>query len=159
MGQEQGSGGVSVLCWLAAPIAMFYVSLWNLVIRSKVVMRLSSVMSSQIGVMYDCLCNTTVTLPKPTVAWRSVSQKLENRATSADCRPTSAPILPDFLVGRQLFCRSTQVKSFVDRSTDNRATFGQCHDEKIFKKSADHRPTLHRWQNPWRSVDWSTKLL
>ena len=53
--------------------------------------------------------NTTVTLPKPTVARRSVSKKLENRATSADCRPTSAPILADFLVGRRLFCRSTQV--------------------------------------------------
>ena len=24
MGQDQVSGGVSVLCWLAAPIAMFY---------------------------------------------------------------------------------------------------------------------------------------
>ena len=24
MGQDQVSGGVSVLCWLAAPVAMFY---------------------------------------------------------------------------------------------------------------------------------------
>ena len=62
--------------------------------------------------------NTTVTLPKPTVARQSVSQKWENRATSAECRPTSAPILANFLVGRRLFCRSTQVKSFVDRSAN-----------------------------------------
>ena len=24
MGQDQVSGGVSILCWLAAPVAMFY---------------------------------------------------------------------------------------------------------------------------------------
>ena len=60
---------------------------------------------------------TTVTLPKPTVGRRSASKILENRPTSAVCRPTSAPILAEFVVGR-LFCRSTLVKSFVDRSTD-----------------------------------------
>ena len=49
------------------------------------------------------MSNTTVTLPKPTVARRSVSKKRENRATSADCRPTSAPILENFVVGRRLF--------------------------------------------------------
>ena len=47
-----------------------------------------------------------------------MSQKWKNRATSADCRPRSAPILADFLVGRRLFCRSNQVKIFVDRSAD-----------------------------------------
>ena len=29
MGQDQVSGGVSVLCWLAAPVAMFYGNLQN----------------------------------------------------------------------------------------------------------------------------------
>ena len=87
------------------------------------------------------ICNTTVTLPKPTVARRSVSQKWENRATSADCRPTSAPILPDFLIGRRLFCRSTQVKSFVDRSTDFQ---GFCHRWSVGRWSPDHRPTIGR---------------
>ena len=29
MGQDQVSGGVSVLCWLAAPVAMFYGNLRN----------------------------------------------------------------------------------------------------------------------------------
>ena len=33
------SGGVSVLCWLAAPVAMFYGNLQNLVIRSKSVIK------------------------------------------------------------------------------------------------------------------------
>ena len=33
MGQDQVSGGVSVLCWLAAPVAMFYGNLQNLVIN------------------------------------------------------------------------------------------------------------------------------
>ena len=33
MGQDQLSGGVSVLCWLAAPVAMFYGNLQNLVIK------------------------------------------------------------------------------------------------------------------------------
>ena len=33
MGQDQVSGGVSVLCWLAAPVAMFYGNLQNLVIK------------------------------------------------------------------------------------------------------------------------------
>ena len=55
MGQDQVSGGVSVLCWLAAPVAMFYGNLQNLVRRSKSVIKSSSVISSQIGVMSDQL--------------------------------------------------------------------------------------------------------
>ena len=51
MGQDQESGGVSVICWLAAPVAMFYGNHQNLVIRSKSVIKSSSVISSQIGVM------------------------------------------------------------------------------------------------------------
>ena len=47
--------GVSVLCWLAAPVAMFYGNLQNLVISSKSVIKSSSVISSQIGVMSDQL--------------------------------------------------------------------------------------------------------
>ena len=49
------SGGVSVLCWLAAPVAMFYGNLQNLVIKSKSVIKSSSVISSQIGAMSDQL--------------------------------------------------------------------------------------------------------
>ena len=55
MGQDKVSGGVSVLCWLAAPVAMFYGNLQNLVIKSKSVIKSSSVISSQIGVMPDQL--------------------------------------------------------------------------------------------------------
>ena len=55
VGQDQVSGGVSVLCWLAAPVAMFYGNLQNLVIRSKSVIKSSSVIGSQIGVMSDQL--------------------------------------------------------------------------------------------------------
>ena len=54
-GQDQVSGGVSVLCWLAAPVAMFYGNLQNSVIRSKSVLKSSSVINSQIGVMSDQL--------------------------------------------------------------------------------------------------------
>ena len=53
MRQDQVSGGVSVLCWQAAPVAKFYGNLQNLVIRSKSVIKSSSVISSQIGVMSD----------------------------------------------------------------------------------------------------------
>ena len=86
--------------------------------------------------------NTTVTLPKPMVTRRSVSQKWENRATSADCRPTSASILAIFLVGRRLFCRSTQVKSFVDRSAD---FHGFCHRWSVGRWSPDDRPTFWKF--------------
>ena len=55
MGQDQVSGGVSVIYWLAAPVAMFYGNLQNLVIRSKSVIKPSSIISSQIGVMSDQL--------------------------------------------------------------------------------------------------------
>ena len=55
MGQDQVSGGVSVLCWLAAPVAMFYGNLKNSVIRSKSVLKSSSVINSQIDVMSDQL--------------------------------------------------------------------------------------------------------
>ena len=49
------SGGVDVLCWLAAPVAMFYGNLTKFGIRSKSVIRSSSVISSRIGVMSDQL--------------------------------------------------------------------------------------------------------
>ena len=52
MGQGQVSGGVSVLCWLAAPVAMFYGNLQNSVITSKSVLKSSSVISLQIIQMY-----------------------------------------------------------------------------------------------------------
>ena len=55
MGQDQASGGVSVLCWPAAPVAMFYGNLQNSVIRSKSVFKSSSVINSQKGVMSDQL--------------------------------------------------------------------------------------------------------
>ena len=45
----------SVLCWIVAPVAMFYENLQNLVIRSKSVIKSSSVIRSQIGVMSDQL--------------------------------------------------------------------------------------------------------
>ena len=54
MGQDQVSGGVSG-CWLAAPVAMFYENLQNVVTRSKSVIKSSSVISSQIGVISDQL--------------------------------------------------------------------------------------------------------
>ena len=49
------SRGVSVLCWLVAPVVVFYGNLQNLVIRSKSVINSSSVISSQVGVMSDTL--------------------------------------------------------------------------------------------------------
>ena len=55
MGQDQVSGTASVLCWLAAPVAMFYGNLQNLLIRSKYVIKSSSVIRSQTGVIYDQL--------------------------------------------------------------------------------------------------------
>ena len=53
MGQDQVSGGVSVLCWLTAPVVIS--SMGTSVIRSKSVLKSSSVISSQIGVMSDQL--------------------------------------------------------------------------------------------------------
>ena len=55
MEQDQVSGGLSVLCLLAAPVAVFYGNLLNLVIRSKSVIKSSSIISSQIGVLSDQL--------------------------------------------------------------------------------------------------------
>ena len=52
---SSGNNGVSVLCWLAAPVAMFHGNLKNSVIRSKSVLESSSVINSQIGVMSDQL--------------------------------------------------------------------------------------------------------
>ena len=52
MGQDQVSGGVSVLCWLAAPVAMFYGNLQNLVIRLKSVIKFSSVISTNLGLIH-----------------------------------------------------------------------------------------------------------
>ena len=64
MGQGQVSGGVSVLCWLAAPVAVFYGNLQNLVKRSKSVSKSSLVISSQIGVMSDQLRVSCIWCPR-----------------------------------------------------------------------------------------------
>ena len=37
MGQDQVSGGVSVLCWLAAPVAIFYGNLQKFGFKVKIV--------------------------------------------------------------------------------------------------------------------------
>ena len=55
MGQDQVSGGVSVLCWLAAPVEMFYENLQKFGNKVKSVLKSSSVISSQIGEMSDQL--------------------------------------------------------------------------------------------------------
>ena len=55
MGHYQVSGGVSVLCWQTAPVAVFYGNLRNFLIKSKSVIKSSSVISSQIGEMSDQL--------------------------------------------------------------------------------------------------------
>ena len=49
------SGGVSILCWHVAPVVMFNGNLQNLVIRSKLVIKSSSVISSEIGAISDQL--------------------------------------------------------------------------------------------------------
>ena len=110
-------------------------TIWHKEKKEKAVFFMSQIEISSLGI------NITVTLPKPTVGRRSASKILENRATLADCRPTSAPILADFLVGRRLFCRSTQVKSFVDRSADLQ---GFCHRWSVGRWSPDNRPTVGR---------------
>ena len=53
VGQDQVSGGVSVICWHVAPVAMFYGNLSHLGKKSISVIRSRSVIGSKIGVMPD----------------------------------------------------------------------------------------------------------
>ena len=53
VGQDQVSGGVSVLCWHAAPVANVLWNLSQLGKRSNSVIRSRSVIGSKIGVMPD----------------------------------------------------------------------------------------------------------
>ena len=53
VGQDQVSGGVSVLCWHATPVAMFYGDLMLLGKMSNSVIRSRSVIGSKMGVMPD----------------------------------------------------------------------------------------------------------
>ena len=53
VGQGQVSGGESVLCWHAAPVAMFYGNLSQLGQKSNSVKRSRSEIASKIGVMSD----------------------------------------------------------------------------------------------------------
>ena len=93
---------------------------------------------------------TTVTLPKPTVGRRSVSKNSENRATSADCWPSSAPILADFFGRPTNFLSKHHSYKFrwpirlfsLILSTVKRQAPG------IGQHSADDRPTAGQ-QNLW----------
>ena len=106
------------------------------------VVELRSAVSEEKSKMSQLYCShITQTDGWPTVGRRSASKILENRATSADCRPTSAPIFAKFLIGRRLFCQSTQVKSFVDRSADFHGFF---HRWSVGRWSPDDRPTVGR---------------
>ena len=53
VGQDQVSGGVSVLCWHAAPLQLFYGNLSQLGKMSNSVIRSRSVIGSKIGIMPD----------------------------------------------------------------------------------------------------------
>ena len=53
VGQDQVSGGVSVLCWHAAPVANVLWNLSQLGKKSNSVIRSISVIGSKIGVMSD----------------------------------------------------------------------------------------------------------
>ena len=90
---------------------------------------------------------------------------------SGDYRPYEGRYLVS--VCRRFFDKlsSTDRLAIVGRLTpDHLATFGLYQWYSWWKKSSkrrpivgwlsgDHRPTLHRWQNPWKSADRSTKLL
>ena len=104
----------------------------------------------------------------PTVGRRLTSRILENRATLAHCRPTSTPILAEFLVGRRHFCRSTKVKSFVDRSAD---FFGICHrlsvgptfwrnlHHDIGRRLPDQRASIGRRSPDGRSMSFYQRIV
>ena len=93
-----------------------------------------------------------------------MSKNLENRATSGDCRPMSAPILADFMVGRRVFCRSTKLKvsltdppifrGFVigEASGDGRPMIGRQSADYLKKFSSCYRPD-HRASIGRRSPD------
>ena len=51
MGQDKVSGEVNVLCWLAAPVVMFYGNLPKFVNKVKIGNKVHSVISSEIAVM------------------------------------------------------------------------------------------------------------
>ena len=91
MGQDQVSGGVSVLCWLAAPVAMFYGNLQNSVIRSKSVLKSSPATSSQTGATSD----------QPRLPWRTAMPQNamqhpgEGDLTMSDEIPTSTTKPPE----------------------------------------------------------------
>ena len=55
MGQGQVSGGVSVLCWLAALVAMFYGNLPKFGNKVKIGNKVHLVIGSKNGVMFDQL--------------------------------------------------------------------------------------------------------
>ena len=55
MGQDQVSGGVSVLCWLAAPVAMFYGNLPKFGNKVKIGNKVQLGYRFKIGVMSDQL--------------------------------------------------------------------------------------------------------
>ena len=62
MGQDQVSGGVSVLCWLAAPVSMFYGNLpkFGNNVKYKELMHRQKVKIGnkvQFGDMFTNLCN------------------------------------------------------------------------------------------------------
>ena len=82
---------------------------------------------------------------------------------SGDYRPISVCLSA---YGSLITLSSTDRLAIVGRLTpDDRATFVRYHEWKnlqnvgrLFgRSSGDDCPTLHRWQNPWKSVDRSTK--
>ena len=78
---------------------------------------------------------------------RLVSKNGENRAPSAECRPTSEAILAIFWLADDFFCRSTEVKSFVDRSNDFQEF---CRRWNVGRWSPDDRPTF--WRNSYHDI-------
>ena len=97
--------------------------------------------------------NTTQSL------WSADSRAIIGRMT-ADIRRLSAD---DSLIKchQPTVCRlSADWRPMIGRpSTDIMMKKSSNSRPIVGRSSGDHRPTLYRWQNPWKSADRSTKLL
>ena len=109
MGQDQVSGGVSVLCWLAAPVAMFHGNLQNSIIKSISVLKsnLPSNMSRRRD-MYQSLCSKT-SFERPAHLGKNMSMQHSFREFTEKQRRVELQFIGFFVVKTVLVESSNQV--------------------------------------------------
>ena len=120
MGQDQVSGGVSVLCWLAAPVAMFYGNLQNLDIFFWIAVDINGCSADlAMGIFRGCCWHKLLFLGPPASRFL-IGQQFVRPSRDTDITPFYTR--PPDIRGRVSYIQPINSWTHIDDGVPNRST-------------------------------------